>query len=84
MATISVSLPEPLEAFINEQVAHGGHASGEEYIRELIAAARREAALDRLEELIREGLATEASEMTPADWKELHEELERRFGATAG
>ena len=87
MATISVSLPEPLEAFINEQVAHGGHASGEEYIRKLIAAARREALRAEIDEMLRSA-ATQLDaglgvEMTDEAWAAIEHRIAARIDSGA-
>lgn len=36
MTTMNISLPEPLKAFVDEQVARGAYSSTSEYVRELI------------------------------------------------
>lgn len=38
MSTMNISLPEPLQVFVDEQVARRGYASSSEYLRELIRA----------------------------------------------
>jgi antitoxin ParD1/3/4 len=38
MSTMTISLPEPLKSFVDEQVAKRGNATSSEYVRELIRA----------------------------------------------
>ena len=52
MSTISVSLPDALEAFVDEQVAERGYASSSEYVRELI---RMDDERQRLRRLLLDG-----------------------------
>jgi len=50
---MTISLPESLKQFVEQQVSAGGYASAEEYIGALVEAERARA---RIEELIVEGL----------------------------
>ena len=69
---MTISLPEPLKQFIEQQVSAGGYASAEEYIGALVEAERARA---RLEELIVEGLESgPATEMTAEDWEDIRQE----------
>jgi len=54
MATMNVSLPDDLKAFVDEQVA-GRYSTSSEYVRELI---RREQDRERLRDLLLEGAAS--------------------------
>ena len=45
MATMNISLPEPLKAFVDEQVARGVYGSTSEYVRELIRRDHERSAL---------------------------------------
>ena len=58
MTTVTISLPETLKTFIDEQLATKGYGNVSEYFRSLLrdAQAREEEA--RLEALLLEGLAT--------------------------
>jgi antitoxin ParD1/3/4 len=71
MATMNISLPEPMKQFVEEQVGKGGYASVSEYLRELIRDAQRRAAKRDLEAKLLEGMDSPAREMTPADWDAL-------------
>ncbi|TDD67611.1 type II toxin-antitoxin system ParD family antitoxin [Jiangella aurantiaca] len=59
MSTMNISLPEPLKAFVEQQVAERGYGTSSEYVRELI---RRDQDRQHLRALIVEG-----AESAPAD-----------------
>jgi antitoxin ParD1/3/4 len=72
MTTLSVSLPDSMQTFIDEKVSQGGYATASDYIQQLVSEAQKRAAWDRLESLVLEGLNSgEAKEMTSEDWEEL-------------
>jgi len=48
MATMNVSLPDALKAFVDEQVASGAYGTSSEYVRELIRRDHQRQALRRL------------------------------------
>ena len=52
MSTMSISLPDGLKSFVDEQVATGGYRTSSEYVRELI---RRDRDRQRLRELLLDG-----------------------------
>lgn len=62
MTTMNISLPEPLKAFVDEQVQQRGFGSSSEFVRELI---RRERESQQLRSLLIEGLESGPGE--PAD-----------------
>lgn len=79
MTTMNISLPEEMKAFVEEQIKQGGYSTVSEYLRELIRDAQKQAAKDRLEKLLLEGLDSgPATPMTREDWEGLHRELETR------
>ncbi len=55
MSTLHITLPDALESFINEQVAHGGYDTGGEYVRDLI---RKDQERTRLRDLLLQGAAS--------------------------
>jgi antitoxin ParD1/3/4 len=76
---MTISLPEPLKQFVEQQVSAGGYASAEEYIGALVEA---ELARARLEELIIEGLESgPATEMTAQDWEDIRRRVRERYAA---
>ena len=58
MATMNVSLPDPLKQFVDKEVREGGFASTSDYMRDLIRQRQREKAAELLRQLIAEGLAS--------------------------
>jgi antitoxin ParD1/3/4 len=77
---LTVSLPEALRKFVDEQVAAGGYSTAGEYVRALIQAAQQnQEEQERLEALLLEGLDSgPAIEVTPEYWTKLRAELLER------
>ncbi len=70
MTTLTVSLPEALTAYLQEQLASGQYNSADDYIQALIQQDK--ARKDHLEALIIEGLASgDATPMTTNDWESI-------------
>jgi antitoxin ParD1/3/4 len=57
MATLTISLPDSLKAFIDAQIATKGYGNVSEYFRSLLRAAQAKEEEARLEALLLEGLA---------------------------
>ncbi len=55
-ATMNISLPDVMKAFVEEQVNSGGFGSASEYVRELVRRDQKERAEIRLETLLLEGI----------------------------
>jgi antitoxin ParD1/3/4 len=71
VATINISLPDSLKAFVEEQVARRDYRTSSEFVLELI---RREQETQRLRDLLLEGAASPL--VGPADeawFDELHQ-----------
>lgn len=76
MDTLNISLPEPLKAFVEAQVAEGRYSSVSDYIHELIRADQKRKAGERLEALLLEGLNSgEPIEVTEAFWNKKRRQL---------
>ena len=56
MTTLNISLPEPMRAYVDKQVAEGGYSTASEYIRQLVRDDQTRAAQERLEKLLMEGI----------------------------
>lgn len=85
MATMNISLADPLKEFVDEEVREGGYSSTSDYMRDLIRQRQREKAAEFLRRLIAEGLASGLSEPVTKDTfarmrKELHERMARETG----
>ncbi|MBM2575204.1 type II toxin-antitoxin system ParD family antitoxin [Jannaschia sp. Os4] len=63
MATMNISLPDSLKAFVEEQAASGHYAGTSDYVRDLIRQdAERRRALDELRSEIQKGLDSGVAE----------------------
>jgi antitoxin ParD1/3/4 len=70
MTNLTVSLPEALTAYLQEQIAAGHYNTPDDYIQALIQQDK--ARKEHLEPLILEGLASgDATPMTAADWDDI-------------
>ena len=58
MATMNISLPDPLKQFVDEEVREGGFASTSDYMRDLVRQRQRAKAAEFLRPLIAQGLAS--------------------------
>lgn len=68
MATMNVSLPDPLKQFVDEEVREGGFASTSDYMRDLIRQRQRAKAEELLRRLIAEGMASGPAEPLEPDF----------------
>ena len=78
MATMNISLPDEMKAFVEGQVATGQYANSSDYIRDLIR--ERQAAVDRLRALIDEG---DASGDSPRSFEEIMTSIRERYTSGA-
>lgn len=62
MSTMTISLPDPMKAFVDEQVAERGYGSSSEYVRDLI---RKDGDRQKLRSLLLVG--AESSSTEPID-----------------
>ena len=74
MQSMNISLPDPMKEFVDGQIAEGRYSSASEYVRELIHADEKRKAEEQLESLLLEGLGSEETALTPADWKAIRRE----------
>ena len=82
MATMNISLPEPLKQFVDEEVREGGFSGTSDYVRDLIRQRQREKAAEFLRQLIAEGLASgQAEPIEPDYFERMRERAKKRAGA---
>lgn len=76
MTTVTISLPEALKTFIDDQVALKGYGNVSEYFRTLLREAQAREEEARLEALLIEGLASGGDDipLTRAFWNDLRTE----------
>ena len=86
MATMNISLPDDMKAFIEAQAAAKGFGTVSEYMRALIREAQERAARrGRIDALLFEGLDSgPATPMTEADWEAIRREVKERHAARQG
>ena len=71
MDDLRISLSDPLQTFVDEQVATGDYSNAADYVAALIQAEAKARAQEKLEALLLEGLDSEETEWTEADWDDL-------------
>jgi antitoxin ParD1/3/4 len=59
-ATMNISLPDSMKAFVDQRVKARGYGSHSEYLRDLVRRDELEAAKDKLRALVADGLASPA------------------------
>ncbi|MGD1872957.1 MAG: type II toxin-antitoxin system ParD family antitoxin [Mastigocoleus sp.] len=80
MSTMNISLPDPMRAFVEEQVKQKGYSTASEYIRHLIRTEQENVESKRIEALLLEGLDSgEKIEITDEWWEKKKEELTQRL-----
>jgi antitoxin ParD1/3/4 len=80
MATMNISLPDEMKAFVETQAAKEGFGTTSEYLRSVIREVqKRQAAKQAIEAKLREALESGPSEpMTREDWDELERKIWER------
>jgi antitoxin ParD1/3/4 len=82
MSTVTISLPDSLREFVEQQVERRGYGNVSEYFRTLLREAQERESQRRLEELLLEGLESgEGVEATPEFWSGLKADVARRVEA---
>ena len=85
MATMNISLPEEMKAFIEAQMSRDGFASASEYFRTLVREEQRRRAKRELEAKFREALESGPAEpMTGKDWETLENRVWERHRQEQG
>lgn len=78
MQSMNISLPESMKNFVEAEVAEGGYGTASEFIRELLRDAQKRKSRAKVDALLLEGLQSEASELTRADWSDLKRRVRAR------
>lgn len=75
MATMNVSLPDPMKDWVEAQAGTGRYANASDYVRDLIRRDQdRAGKVAELQELINAGMASGASARTPDQIRQLGRE----------
>jgi len=79
MATLNISMPIGLRAYVDERTRTGGFGTPTEYIRHLIREDRARETEHRLELLLLDGVDSEVlAELTPEWWEAKRSALTRK------
>lgn len=82
MTTVTISMPESLKEFLDQEVESKGYGNVSEYMRELLRGARAREAEARLQALLLEGLASgESVPVTDDFWRQLKADAGRMLAA---
>ncbi len=77
--SLNISLPQTLKEYVELQLKERGYSTASEYMRELIREDQRRRAMEKLEQLALEGLASgNPIEVTPEYWRKKHRDFARR------
>lgn len=78
MTTLTVTLPDSLTLYLQEQIASGYYSNANDYIQTLIQQDRSRK--QYLESLILEGIASgEPAPMTSDDWNEIRQSVRKNY-----
>ena len=83
MATMNISLPDPMKAWVEDQAKDGRYANSSDYVRDLIRRDQVKAeTIANMQRLVDEGRTSGISDRTPREIFEVAKaEFERRKGA---
>ena len=85
MTTLSISLPEALKEFVEEQVSKGGYGTPSEYLGSLIREARARSLGQEIDAKLVEALESgPAAPMTHEDWEGLKRRVWERHASSPG
>ena len=79
MSTVTISIPDNLKLYVEEQVKTKGYGNVSEYFRSLVREAREREVQSRLEALLLEGLEGDPIPATPEFWKNLKADTAARI-----
>jgi antitoxin ParD1/3/4 len=83
MTTITISLPDSLKRFVEQEVATQGYGNVSEYFRSLLREAQTQDARRRLDARLLAGLGMESGTADPLFWRELRFEAQRLLAGHA-
>jgi antitoxin ParD1/3/4 len=85
MTNLTLSLPESMRAFLEEQAVKGGFGTADAYLRALIQEAQEREAREHLEGLLLDGIDSGGSVEVDEDyWERFRARLQERHGKAGG
>ena len=83
-ASMNISLPGPLKAWIEQQVVHGGYATASEYVREVLRRQQADETRTQIDARLTRAIDSGPSTpLTRRDWKHIRAEGLKRAGRRA-
>jgi len=80
MATMNVSLPDPMKEWVEAQAKAGRYSNASDYVRDLIRRDQeRQTAIAEIQEAVDEGIAS--GEPHPFDFDEFKARMRKEHGA---
>jgi antitoxin ParD1/3/4 len=81
MATMNVSLPDPMKSWVEEQTRNGRYSNASDYVRDLIRRDQdRQNAIAELQQMVTDALASGVSDRSFADILDLAKQEARQTG----
>jgi antitoxin ParD1/3/4 len=77
MTNLSISIPDSLKDFVEQQVALGGYRTPSDYIRSLLCEAQDRKDRVELEGKLIAALDAEPIEMRASDWSQMRDRVRR-------
>lgn len=75
MATMNISLPDPMKAFVESQARKEGFGTVSEYLRSIIREVQKREARQALAVKLKKGLESGlAADLTPEEWDAIERE----------
>lgn len=75
MATMNISLPDPMKEFVETQAQKEGFGTVSEYLRSIIREVQKREAREDLEAKLKEGLESDpAAPLTSQEWDAIEQE----------
>ena len=84
MTRLTVTLPEPLNHFVEEQVARQGYRTASDYLADLVHEAQIRVEKQDLETRLVAGLESPKSDMAQQDWTALRQRILDRHPGLQG
>jgi antitoxin ParD1/3/4 len=79
--TMTISLPDEMKAFIEQQITAGSFSSASEFIRQLVREEQKRAEQDRMERKLLDGLESgQPIRATDEYWRKLRKRIEQGAG----
>ena len=82
--TISVTLSESMQAFVDQKIAQWNFPSPSACVESILENALNRDAEDELERLLLEGVEGEGTKLTPEWWEDFRADLVQRHGGNNG